>query len=50
VFQFDLQLPDEVTGLRMGSRVYVRFEHAAEPLAVQGWRRLRQLLLSRFDV
>ncbi|UUX95431.1 efflux RND transporter periplasmic adaptor subunit [Aquabacterium sp. J223] len=50
VFQFDLQLPDEVTGLRMGGRVYVRFEHAAEPLAAQVWRRLRQLLLSRFDV
>ncbi len=49
VFQLDLGLPDdlEITGL--GERVYVRFEHGAEPLAVQWLRSGRQLLLSRLS-
>jgi putative peptide zinc metalloprotease protein len=50
VFVFDLQLPAGVAPSAFGERVYVRFSHAPEPLALQGWRRLRQLFLSRFTV
>ncbi len=50
MFQFDVQLD---TGQRMtqfGQRVYVRFEHRGEPLAVQWFRSVRLLFLSRFSV
>ena len=33
-----------------GSRVYVRFDHDWEPIGQQVWRRMRQLLLSRFTM
>lgn len=50
VFQFDLELPESVGKVQLGTRVYVLFRHAAEPLLEQWGRRLRQLFLSRFDV
>ncbi|MDB5858370.1 MAG: Peptidase [Ramlibacter sp.] len=50
VFVFDLQLPPGTAPSAFGERVFVRFSHAAEPLGWQGWRRLRQLFLSRFNV
>jgi len=50
VFVFDLQLPPDTAPSAFGERVFVRFSHAAEPLGWQGWRRLRQLFLSRFNV
>ena len=50
LFQFDLELPDTVGALQLGTRVHVRFRHAPEPLASQWGRRLRQLFLSRFHV
>ena len=50
LFQFDLELPPEVGPLQIGTRVFVRFHHRAEPLAEQWARRLRQLFLSRFNV
>ena len=50
VFQFELLLPPEVGDLQLGTRLYAKLDHPAEPLGVQGWRRLRQLFLSRFDV
>ena len=50
LFQFDLELPDTVGELQLGTRVLVRFQHAAEPLATQWGRRLRQLFLSHFHV
>jgi putative peptide zinc metalloprotease protein len=34
----------------MGSRVYVRFTHGAEPLAVRLYRGIRQVFLRRFNV
>lgn len=49
-FQFDVELPAGATALRLGTRVYVRFAHPPEPLAVQCARRLRQLFLSRLHV
>jgi putative peptide zinc metalloprotease protein len=48
-FQFDLELPLEAANANFGSRVLVRFSHGREPLAWQWYRRLRQLLLSRFE-
>lgn len=50
LFQFDLELPEDVPPAPLGSRAFVRFEFAPEPLAMQLWRRVRQLFLSRFDV
>lgn len=50
VFVFDLQLPTDTAPSAFGERVHVRFSHAPEPLGWQGWRRLRQLFLSRFSV
>lgn len=50
VFVFDVELPSDALPDTFGSRVYVRFEHAYEPLAKQWYRRVRQLFLSRFDV
>jgi putative peptide zinc metalloprotease protein len=47
VFQVELGLP--VATARLGSRAYVRFDHGTEPLGAQWYRRLRQLLLSRFN-
>jgi putative peptide zinc metalloprotease protein len=48
-FQFDLELPPEAANTNFGSRVLVRFDHGLEPLALQWYRRLRQLFLSRFE-
>ena len=50
VFVFDLQLPAAADATAFGERVHVRFHHGGEPLAVQGYRRVRQLFLSRFNV
>jgi putative peptide zinc metalloprotease protein len=50
VFVFDLRLPSGAGPTVFGERVHVRFDHGGEPLAAQGWRRLRQLFLSRFNV
>lgn len=50
LFQFDLELAEEVGPVQIGTRVFVRFQHDAEPLAEQWGRRLRQLFLSRFNV
>jgi putative peptide zinc metalloprotease protein len=50
IFLFDLSLPDGTLASTFGERVYVRFDHPAEPLASQWYRRLRQLFLSRFNV
>jgi putative peptide zinc metalloprotease protein len=49
MFQFDIEMPAEAVRLAWGSHVWVRFDHGTEPMAEQWWRRLRQLLLSRFD-
>jgi len=50
VFIFDLQLPAGMTPKVFGERVHVRFDHGGEPLLPQGYRRVRQLFLSRFNV
>lgn len=50
VFQVDLALPTNGGASHAGGRVYVRFHHGWEPLLAQGYRRVRQLFLSRFHV
>jgi putative peptide zinc metalloprotease protein len=50
LFEIDLELPEDVGAVEVGTRVYVRFHHHAEPLATQWGRRLRQLFLARFHV
>jgi putative peptide zinc metalloprotease protein len=50
LFQVDLELPATTRLLTVGGRAYVRFDHGAEPLAAQWYRRLRRLFLSRFHV
>lgn len=50
VFQFDLQLPADAASALIGERAHVRFLHGGQPLGLQGWRRLRQLLLARLTL
>lgn len=50
LFVLDLELPAGAGFRQLGGRVFVRFEHAPEPLAVQAWRGLRHLLLRRLDI
>jgi putative peptide zinc metalloprotease protein len=50
LFQFDLALPEGAVEQGFGSRVFVRFDHGAEPLGLQWWRRGRQLLLARLQL
>jgi putative peptide zinc metalloprotease protein len=48
LFEVELALPVLVD--RLGTRVYVRFDHGSEPLAQQWYRRVRQLFLRKFNV
>jgi putative peptide zinc metalloprotease protein len=50
IFQFDLELLGDVPYTPIGSRAFVRLELPAEPVGVQAYRRVRQLLLSKLDV
>lgn len=49
-FQFEIKLPLDHNDSRIGKRVYAMFEHGCEPIALQWYRSLRQLFLSRFHV
>jgi putative peptide zinc metalloprotease protein len=49
-FQLDLAVHTPLPLTRVGGHVYVRFDHGWEPLGIQGYRRLRQLFLSQFNV
>lgn len=48
VVLIDLVLPGRSLE-RIGGRAWVRFDHGAQPLVVQAWRRLRQLFLQHFN-
>jgi putative peptide zinc metalloprotease protein len=50
IFQVDLELPSREGIVNVGGRVYVRFDHGRQPLAVQWYRQLRQLFLARYHV
>ena len=49
VFLYDIALPPELEDVPFGTRVHVRFRLDWEPWGWQISRRLRQMLLSRFD-
>ena len=49
-FVFDLGTDAHLENHWYGQRVYVRFEHGLEPAALQLYRAVRQLFLSRFNV
>lgn len=50
MFQVDVELMDSTDAAFFGERVYVRFSHEMEPLALQWYRSIRLLFLSRFNV
>lgn len=50
VFQLDVTLPEAHAHEFVGTRVYVRFDHGTEPIAVQFYRGVRRLLLRQFNV
>lgn len=50
LFEFELELPSEVPAHYLGSRVFVRFAHPAEPIGIRLWQGLRRLFLSQFHV
>jgi putative peptide zinc metalloprotease protein len=50
VFLFDLELPETECLLKVGSRVYVRFDHGWEPLIWRWYRAARRLFIRRFSV
>jgi putative peptide zinc metalloprotease protein len=48
-FQFEVAMPAR-PDVHIGGRVYVRFDHGSEPLAVQWYRRIRQVFLKKLNV
>ncbi len=50
VFQFDIELDGISPADHFGERVWVRFEHRSEPLAMQWYRSIRLLFLSALNV
>jgi putative peptide zinc metalloprotease protein len=50
VFQVELELTEDFPSDYYGQRVYVRFEHGTEPLALQWTRSLKQLFMRNFGV
>ncbi|BFM07281.1 HlyD family efflux transporter periplasmic adaptor subunit [Halioxenophilus aromaticivorans] len=48
IFTVDLRLPETASTARIGQRVFVRFDHGAEPLMSQWYRGLRRTFLRRF--
>jgi len=47
---FHIELTFNAPVDRLGGRTYVRFDHGTEPLGLQWYRRVRQLLLRQFNV
>ncbi|MEO0829193.1 MAG: peptidase M50, partial [Pseudomonadota bacterium] len=50
LLHLDLRLPEGTEFATIGERVYVRFAHPQEPLAVQVYRSVRQVFLRNFDL
>ncbi len=50
VFEYELVLPEGAANAPVGTRVYVRFDHGSQALAVQWYLRLRQIFLRTFNV
>jgi len=45
-FQFEIALPEDVKTSRIGQRVFVKFKHGKETLALQWYRSLEELFLN----
>ena len=50
VFVYELQLPEETVSAPIGTRAYIRIAHGDEALALQWYRRLRQVFLRTLNV
>lgn len=50
LFQFDLRVAGGIDRSRLGGRVYVRFQHPPEPIALRIGRAVRQLFLRQLNV
>lgn len=50
LFVLDLQLPKGVKMDKLGSRIYVRFEHQPEPIGLQWYSGARRIFLRTFNV
>jgi putative peptide zinc metalloprotease protein len=50
IFQFDLALPEDAAIRVAGERVFVRFDHGAEPVAHRAYRALQRLFLRQLGV
>ena len=50
LFVLDLKLPDGVSMDKLGSRIYVRFEHAPEPIGLQWFAAARRLYVRTMNV
>lgn len=50
LFEYEVELPLSVAQAKIGTRVYVRFDHGQETVWDQLSRRVRQLFLSRLNV
>ncbi|MGB5439950.1 MAG: hypothetical protein WBN57_07200 [Gammaproteobacteria bacterium] len=50
LFQFELELQEDLPAQLYGQRVYVRFDHGTEPLGIQWQRSLQQLFMRKFGV
>ena len=48
-FQFEVSLPDDVIASHIGQRVYVKFNHGKEPLAMQWYRSFEELFLNELS-
>ncbi|MFT5701251.1 MAG: putative peptide zinc metalloprotease protein [Desulforhopalus sp.] len=50
IFQFEVGVPVDKDEVRIGERVYARFDHGFEPIGFQWFRVLRKLFLRQFHV
>lgn len=50
IYQLDLALPGESVRGYIGGKIYVRFNHVAEPIGRQWLRSLRQVVLQRLQI
>jgi putative peptide zinc metalloprotease protein len=48
LFEFELQIDKAINYRYLGTRVYVRFIHPAEPVGFRLWRAIRRLFLEQF--
>jgi len=50
VFQFDVALAEPIAPGGIGTRVYVRFDHGAEPVAMRAYRAVKRIFLRQIGV